>query len=161
MILRKYKSDDCLNLLKLFYDTVRTINRKDYNDRQLSVWAPDNYIEEKYDIWQKSLSENFTIVAEKNGDIVGFGDIEKNGYLNRLFIHKDYQHRGIASSIVKELEKYAENICICTIITEASVTAKPFFERIGFSLVKEQLIEKKGVYLTNYLMKKYILKQTI
>ena len=50
MILRKYKSDDCLNLLKLFYDTVRTVNKKDYNDKQLSVWAPDNYIEEKYDI---------------------------------------------------------------------------------------------------------------
>ncbi len=158
MILRKYKSDDCLKLLKLFYDTVRTVNKKDYNDKQLSVWAPDNYIEEKYDIWQKSLSENFTIIAEKNGDIVGFGDIEKNGYLNRLFVHKDYQHRGIASSIVKELEKYAEKICICTIITEASITAKPFFERMGYTLIKEQQVEKKEILLTNYVMEKKILK---
>lgn len=158
MILRKYKSDDCLKLLKLFYDTVRTVNKKDYNDEQLSVWAPDNYIEEKYNTWQKSLSENFTIIAEKNGDIVGFGDIEKNGYLNRLFVHKNYQSRGIASSIVKELENYAEKICIRTIITEASTTAKPFFEKIGYSLVKEQQVEKKGIFLTNYVMEKYILK---
>lgn len=158
MILRKYKSDDCLNLLKLFYDTVRTINRTDYNDKQLSVWAPDNYIEEKYDIWQKSLSENFTVVAEINGEIVGFGDIEKTGYLNRLFIHKDYQHRGIASAIVKELEEYADKICICTIITEASITAKPFFERLGYTLIKEQQVERKGIFLTNYVMEKYILR---
>lgn len=158
MILRKYKSDDCLKLLKLFYDTVRTVNKKDYNDKQLSVWAPDNYVEEKYDIWQKSLSENFTIIAEKNGDIVGFGDIEKNGYLNRLFVHKDYQHGGVASSIVKELEKYAEKICICTIITEASITAKPFFERMGYTLIKEQQVEKKEILLTNYVMEKKILK---
>ncbi|WP_462427719.1 GNAT family N-acetyltransferase [Fusobacterium varium] len=158
MILRKYKSDDCLKLLKLFYDTVRTVNKKDYNDEQLSVWAPDNYIEEKYNTWQKSLSENFTVIAEKNGDIVGFGDIEKNGYLNRLFVHKNYQSRGIASSIVKELENYAEKICIRTIITEASTTAKPFFEKIGYSLIKEQQIEKKGIFLTNYVMEKYILK---
>ncbi|MGN0942061.1 MULTISPECIES: GNAT family N-acetyltransferase [Fusobacterium] len=158
MILRKYKSDDCLNLLKLFYDTVRTVNKKDYNDEQLSVWAPDNYIEEKYDIWQKSLSENFTIVAEINREIAGFGDIEKTGYLNRLFIHKDYQHRGIASSIVTELEKYAEKICIHTIITEASITAKPFFERIGYSMIKEQQVERKGIFLTNYVMEKNMLK---
>lgn len=158
MILRKYKSDDCLKLLKLFYDTVRTVNKKDYNDEQLSVWAPDNYIEEKYNTWQKSLSENFTVIAEKNGDIVGFGDIEKNGYLNRLFVHKNYQSRGIASSIVKELENYAEKICIRTIITEASTTAKPFFEKIGYSLIKEQQVKKKGIFLTNYVMEKYILK---
>ena len=158
MILRKYKSDDCLKLLKLFYDTVRTVNKKDYNDEQLSVWAPDNYIEEKYNTWQKSLSENFTVIAEKNGDIVGFGDIEKNGYLNRSFVHKNYQSRRIASSIVKELESYAEKICIRTIITEASTTAKPFFEKIGYSLIKEQQIEKKGIFLTNYVMEKYILK---
>lgn len=154
MILRKYKSDDCLNLLKLFYDTVRTVNKKDYNNKQLSVWAPDNYIEEKYDIWQKSLSENFTIIAEINGEIAGFGDIEKTGYLNRLFIHKDYQHMGIASAIVKELEEYAEKICICTIITEASITAKPFFKKLGYTLIKEQQVERKGIFLTNYVIKK-------
>lgn len=158
MILRKYKSDDCLNLLKLFYDTVRTVNKKDYNNKQLFVWAPDNYIEEKYDIWQKYLSENFTIIAEINGEIAGFGDIEKTGYLNRLFIHKDYQHMGIASAIVKELEEYAEKICICTIITEASITAKPFFEKLGYTLIKEQQVERKGIFLTNYVMKKNILR---
>lgn len=158
MILRKYKSDDCINLLNLFYDTVRTVNRKDYNNKQLSVWAPDNYIEEKYDIWQKSLSENFTIVAEINEEIVGFGDMESTGYLNRLFIHKDYQHKKIASAIVKELEEYAAKICIYTIITEASITAKSFFERLGYTLIKEQQVERKGIFLTNYVMKKYILR---
>lgn len=158
MILRKYESDDCLKLLKLFYSTVRTVNKKDYDDKQISVWAPDNYIEEKYDIWQKSLAENFTIIAEINGDIIGFGDIEKGGYLNRLFIHKDYQNKGIASSILKELEKYAEKICIHTIITEASITAKPFFEKMGYSLIKEQQVEIKGIFLINYVMEKYISK---
>ena len=150
MILRKYNPDDCIKLLKLFYDTVRNVNKKDYNDEQLSVWAPDNYIEEKYALWQKSLSENFTIV--------GFGDIEKTGYLNRLFIHKDYQNMGIASAIVKELEKYAEKTCICTIITEASITAKPFFERLGYTLVKKQQVERIGISLTNYVMEKNILR---
>lgn len=158
MILKKYNPDDCIKLLKLFYDTVRNVNRKDYNDEQLSVWAPDNYIEEKYALWQKSLSENFTIVAEINGEIVGFGDIEKTGYLNRLFIHKDYQNMGIASAIVKELEKYAEKTCICTIITEASITAKPFFERLGYTLVKKQQVERIGISLTNYVMEKNILR---
>ena len=140
MILRKYNPDDCIKLLKLFYDTVRNVNRKDYNDEQLSVWAPDNYLE------------------ENNGEIVGFGDIEKTGYLNRLFIHKDYQNMGIASAIVKELEKYAKKTCICTIITEASITAKPFFERLGYTLVKKQQVERIGISLTNYVMEKNILR---
>ena len=35
---------------------------------------------------------------------------------------------------------------------------KPFFEKIGYSLIKEQQVEKKGIFLTNYVMEKYILK---
>ncbi len=39
-----------------------------------------------------------------------------------------------------------------TIITHASVTAKPFFEKRGYRVVKEQFVERKSVFLKNYIM---------
>ena len=32
-----------------------------------------------------------TIVAECGNEIVGFGDIDDTGYLDRLYVHKDHQ----------------------------------------------------------------------
>ena len=39
MIIRRYKNADCDMVAKLFYETVHSVNAKDYTEEQLSVWA--------------------------------------------------------------------------------------------------------------------------
>ena len=41
-----------------------------------------------------------------------------------------------------------------TRITHASITARPFFERRGWHVVKEQQVERRGVLLTNFVMER-------
>ena len=148
MTIRQYEPADCENLAKLFYETVHTINAKDYSQEQLNVWATDNI---DLDVWNKSLSEHYTVVGVENNIIVGFGDIDKSGYLDRLYVHKGYQRQGIATAICNKLEQAVK---VNKIITHASITAKPFFERRGFKVVKEQQVERNGIALTNYVMEK-------
>ena len=150
MIIRQYTPKDCEDLVKLFYHTVHTTNAKDYSQEQLNVWATDNI---DLEVWNKSLSEHYTVVAVENNIIVGFGDIDKSGYLDRLFVHRDYQRRGIATAICNELERAVK---VDKIITYASITAKPFFEQRGFKVVKEQQVERNGIALTNYVMEKQV-----
>lgn len=96
MLLRRYNTSDCEIMAKLFYQTVHNVNAKDYTKEQLDAWATGNVNLKE---WDKSFSEHFTIVAVKNGIIVGFGDIDKNGFLDKLYVHKDYQRQGVASAI--------------------------------------------------------------
>ena len=72
---------------------------------------------------------------------VRFGDIDKTGYLDRLYVHKDYQHQGIATG---------------KIVVHASITAKQFFISRGYKVIKEQQVVKKGISLTNYVMEKSV-----
>ena len=146
MIIRQYEPTDCEHLAKLFYETVHTINAKDYSQEQLNVWATDNI---DLEVWNKSLSEHYTVVGVKNNIIVGFGDIDKSGYLDRLYVHKDYQRQGIATAICDELE---QRIKSNKIVTHSSITAKPFFMQRGFNVVKEQQVIRNGIALTNYIM---------
>ena len=95
--------------------------------------------------------EHKTFVAAEGGIIIGFGDIDKKGYLDRLYIHKDFQRRGIASTICDALESAVQ---VPLITTHASITARPFFEKRGYRVVKEQTVMRMGVSLTNYLMEK-------
>lgn len=146
MVIRQYKSSDCNTLINLFYNTVHSINSKDYNKEQLNVWAVENVDENE---WNLSFLEHYTIVAVKDNIIVGFGDIDKSGYLDRLYVHKDYQNRGIATRICNALENFIEPN---KVTTHASITAKTFFENRGYKVIKEQQVERKSILLTNYVM---------
>lgn len=145
MIIRKYQASDCKELTELFYNTVHNVNAKDYTREQLNVWATGQVDLEK---WNESLQEHFSVVAADDEIIVGFGDIDKTGYLDRLFVHAAYQGKGIATAICNQLEQAVEG----NIITHASITAKPFFEKRGYKLVKEQQVERQGIFFTNYVM---------
>lgn len=148
MIIRRYNSSDSECLAELFYNTVHSVNAKDYTEEELNAWATGKV---DYIAWNESFLENYTIVAVEDEVIVGFGDIDKTGYLDRLFVHKDYQHRGIATAICDELE---QAVTVDKITVHASITAKPFFEQRGYKIVKKQSVERFGVFLTNYVMEK-------
>ncbi len=147
MIIRKYQPSDCKELTELFYNTVHNVNAKDYTKEQLDVWATGKVDLEK---WNESLQEHFSIVAVDDEIIVGFGDIDKTGYLDRLFVHASYQRKGIATAICNQLEQTVQG----DITTHTSITAKPFFEKRGYKIVKEQQVERQGIFLTNFCMKK-------
>lgn len=148
MIIRKYSSSDCAALAELFYDTVHSVNARDYTEEQLNAWA-DGRVDLRQ--WDSSLSRHFSLVAEEDGLITGFGDIDESGYLDRLYVHKDYQRRGVASALCDRLERAFP---VEKISTHASITARPFFLSRGYEVIKEQQVRRAGVLLTNYVMEK-------
>lgn len=147
--IRKYQSSDCEQMAELFYNTVHKINQKDYTKEQLNVWATGNVDLEK---WDASFREHDTVVAVEDEILVGFGDMDRSGYLDRLYVHAEYQGKGIATAICDSLEYAVKG----NVVTHASITAKPFFEHRGYRGLKEQQVERGGILLTNYVMEKTI-----
>lgn len=148
LIIRRYEPADCRYLAELFYQTVHTVNAKDYSKEQLDAWASGSV---DMDEWNRTLSEHLTVVAVEDDRIVGFGDIDKTGYLDRLYVHMDYQHQGIATAVCNVLEGSVQTD---KITVHASITAKPFFLSRGYVVRKEQQVLRKGIYLKNYICEK-------
>ena len=147
MILRPYRPSDLRELAELFYDTVHTVNAGDYTAEQLDAWAdgaPD--LEE----WGRTLLAHTALVAVEGETLAGFGDMDRSGYLDRLYVHYGYQGRGIAAAVCDRLEGAVQG----DVVTHASITARPFFEKRGYRVVKEQQVERNGVFLTNFVMEK-------
>lgn len=120
MEIRRYKSVDLRQISRLFYETVHAVNIKDYTKEQINAWATGR-IDLKE--WDASFQRHITYVVTENDLVVGFGDIDRTGYLDKLFVHKDFQGRGIATAICDRLENEAEVECIRV---HASITAKSF-----------------------------------
>lgn len=148
MTIRAYQPSDCKSLARLFYDTVHRVNARDYTQEQLCVWATGMV---DLDQWNRSFLAHDTVVAVQNGEIVGFGDMDETGYLDRLYVYPDYQSQGIASAICQRLEQAVQ---VKKVTTHASITAKPFFLHRGYRVLREQQVIRGGIALTNYVMEK-------
>ena len=149
MEIRKYQSSDLKVICELFYETINTINRYDYNNYQIKVWSNrSNFLLTQDDFFNSM----YTLVAVENEKVLGYGNIDKRGYLDHLYVHKDYQGKQIATKLCDKLEQYCKDVKSLTV--HASISAKPFFEKRGYKVIKEQSVKVDNVYLTNYLMEK-------
>lgn len=69
-------------------------------------------------------------------------------YIDLLFVDPKYTRRGVASALLKPSIKSESELTV-----NASITAKTFFERYGFQVVKQQNVECRGEWLTNFYMR--------
>ena len=144
---------DIPTLKSLYYDTITTINALDYNEEQILAWA--STAENIASLETKILEQYFIAAENEAGIITGFASLDnQKGYLDVLYVHRDFQRMGIASLLLQSLLEKAKQMNIIEITTDASITAKPFFEKNGFQVVKEQTVVVKGVPMMNFKMKR-------
>lgn len=146
--IREYKDRDFPAVSKLFYDTVHFVNIRDYTAEQCDAWTDKskNLITHK-----DALLAQKTLLAEIDGEIAGFGSIDGTGYLDMLYIDKDFGRRGVATALCEELEKGFD-----VVTAHVSITAKEFFQKRGYFVRNSQYVEINGLTLKNYVMVKNI-----
>jgi N-acetylglutamate synthase-like GNAT family acetyltransferase len=152
MQVREATRADVPQIVRIFHDTIHTVNVRDYTAEQVSAWSPDV---PDADAWaDRKLASRTTFVADDNGTIAGFGELENNGHIDCFYCHFNYQRCGIGSSILRQIEDRARCLVLARLFVEASITARPFFEAHGFAVLKRQTVIRRGVELTNFLMEK-------
>ncbi len=152
MIIRKFQPTDLEAILDLFHAVVHTVGAKYYDSEQVNAWAPKEGLNKEK--WLKSLSENITYVVEDKGKIIAFGDMTKSGYVDRIYVHKNYQGSEASKSIYKKFEEAARELGLSELTCEASTILMPLAQRIGFEVVEKQTKIHGGVEFTNYKMRK-------
>jgi putative acetyltransferase len=135
----------------VFRAAVRVTARTDYSEAQVRAWAPDEIDE---GAWATARAKARTLVAERDGAPVGFIDLEPDGHIDMLFVHPAEQRRGTAAALLGRVEAAAREAGIARLYTEASITARGFFERRGFRVVAPQTVELRGQRFLNYRMAK-------
>lgn len=143
-------------LKKLYQNTVLTVNRKDYTVEEVEDWASCG--DDIAHLAELLEGQHYAVAENENGVIVGFASVNDAGYMHELFVHKDFQHQGIATSLYKFLEVYAKEKGAKKLTSEVSITAKPFFEKQGFQVDEEQKRKANQLCLINYKMSKELYK---
>lgn len=141
--IRKYKESDFDALCEIFLRAVIETASQDYSPRQIAAWAQIDASR-----WQEKLTHSRVQVAVINNQPVGFiTAIER--YIDLLFVSPEFIRRGVASALLATL---VTRLPDGMITVDASITAKPFFERHGFQVIQQQSVESRGVAFVNYHM---------
>ena len=151
--IRPYSPRDVSSLVALFRASVRTLARRDYTEAQLRAWAPDFIGKEQFALRRTTQS---TWIAEIGGHIAGFSDLEADGHVDMLYVHPEYQRRGVARALLAHVEAVARDWGIERLYTEASITARPVFEVMGFHILAPQMVTVRGESRKNYRMEKQL-----
>lgn len=144
---------DIVMITQLFRDTIQNVNSNDYPADEIedwSSWWTD------HDKWEEKIEKQYFIKAIIDDKLVGFSSLATDGYLDFIFVHKDYQRRGVAGNLIRIIEKKAKEQGNDAIYSDVSITAKNFFEKHGYIVEKQQLKKSRNKELMNFRMTKTI-----
>jgi putative acetyltransferase len=151
IIIRHGRPSDLTELQQLFVDTIKTVCKADYSDQQINVWTSSIANKQR---WSDIIENQLVLVAQEKDKIIGFCSLENFNYIDLFYVHKDKQGQGVAKQLYYYLESEAIKNGQKQLISDVSITARPFFEKIGFTVMSTQLVIRQEVELTNYKMKK-------
>ena len=145
---------DIPEMQELFRSTVLNVNIRHYTKEEVEDWASCG---DSVEHLKELLSHNHFIGAfDEASRMVGFSSMNKDGYLHSMFVHKDWQGKGVATQLLSEVERIAKQLEVAEITSEVSLTARPFFEKKGYEIVKMQKHRANKLELTNFIMRKLL-----
>jgi putative acetyltransferase len=160
-MVRRLRHADIPAVIEIFRASVRISARRDYTQDQVMAWAPDHIDPaawaKRYDTrqaWVAELGSAPSGSLEAGSRIVGFIELEGPSHLDMMYVHPAHQRKGVASALLSELESAASELGAQRLHAEASLTARPFFERRGFLLIAEQTVTLRGQSFVNFRMAK-------
>ena len=139
--------DDAPALWAVFHSSVH----QHYSAAQLQAWAPVDYDAAQ---WAERLRANRPWVAEWDGVMAGFADLQPSGYIDQFFVAGDAAGRGVGRALMAQLHQAAGQAGMARLWADVSLSAELFFSRNGFAVEARQQVALRGAVLANARMAK-------
>lgn len=138
-------------LFEIYYSAIHLVACQHYTPEQVQAWAPRELDPE---LWRGKIRGISPFVADSDGQIVGYADLQPNGYIDHFFVSGTRPRQGIGSQLMRYLLDQAQALGIPELTSDVSRTAQPFYEKFGFSVVERRYPEVRGVVIQNALMRR-------
>lgn len=151
MDIRRFEIGDEGSLRRVFHSAIHLIASQNYSQQQIEAWAPDDV---DMDGWRRYMQGLAPFVVEFDGDVVGYADLQANGYIDHFFVSGHHPRRGIGSLLMRRIHEETAALALHELTSNVSRSAEPFFFRFGFDVVERREPVVRGVAIPNALMRK-------
>lgn len=123
-------------LADIMFDAVRRGESR-YSEQQRAAWVPARRSGED---WIARLRSQDIIVAEQDGEAVGFASLAEGGYVDFAYIRPEAQHTGLFRQLLSRIVERAVEKREPLLWTHASLMAEPAFTKLGFTIRKRERV---------------------
>lgn len=149
--IRPYQPADAAALSGLYEASVRALGARGYSSAQIEAWASLAPSAEALEARMADGRSRLVAVAD---EIAGFIDVEPDGHIDLLYVAPSAAGSGVARLLLETAEALAPLSGAGRLYAEASETARPVFERLGFQVTARRDFDVAGVPIHNWAVEK-------
>ena len=147
MNLRQITIKDQLELKKVYFDSIQSLDEKIYSQEQKRAWSSQAWNNPNFD---KSITQGKGWLLSKKGIIIAFATRYPTDRIALFYCRGKFQRKGYGSKLLDKLEDEAEREGLDSLYTEASLISYELFLKN-----KWEILRKEKVIINNILFERY------
>ena len=149
--LRPFLPADGSRCAAIFKAAVEVLTEEDYDADQRAAWARRA---DDVKALTEQLDKGLTLVAAREGRMVGFASLKDNKLVDMLYVDPDAARRGVATALLDALMRIAAGRGAGKLTADVSETALPLFRKFGFAPERRNIVALDDEWLANTTMSK-------
>ena len=155
MNLKQITKKDQLDLKKLYFDSIISIDERIYTKEQKRAWASQAWENKNFDL---TINEGKGWLINKNEKLIAFATRYPINRVALLYCKGNSQRKGYGTMLLNKLEKEAKKEGLLSLSTEASLISYKLFLRNNWEIIRKEKVIIKNIIFERYKMKKNLNK---
>ena len=149
MNLKQITKKDQLELKKLYFDSILSIDERIYTQEQKRAWASQAWDNKIFDL---SINQGKGWLIKNDATIIGFATRYPKNRISLLYCKGDSQRKGFGTILLHKLEEEAKVEGLTSLSTEASLISYGLFLKNDWKIIRKEKIIIKNIIFERYKM---------
>ncbi len=154
MNLRQITIKDQLELKKVYFDSIQSLDPKIYSQEQKRAWSSQAWDNPNFD---KSITKGKGWIISEKGIIVAFATRYPHNKVALFYCRSNFQRRGCGSKLLQKLEEEARREDLDSLSTEASLISYELFLKNEWKIIRKEKVTINNIFFERYKMIKIII----
>ena len=153
MNLRQITTKDQLELKKVYFDSIQSLDEKIYNKEQKRAWSSQAWDNPNFD---KSISKGKGWLLSEKDIIIAFATRYPNNRIALFYCKGKFQRKGCGTKLLHKLEDEAKKEGLNSLSTEASFISFKLFLKNEWEIIRKEKVTINNILFERYKMIKNI-----
>ena len=154
MNLRQITIKDQLELKKVYFDSIQSLDEKTFSQEQKRAWSSQAWNNPNFD---KSITKGKGwLLISKKGIIIAFAIRYPTDRIALFYCKGKFQRKGCGSKLLHKLEDEAKKEGLDSLSTEASLISYELFLKNEWKIIRKEKVIINNIFFERYKMTKTI-----